>query len=1739
MLRDSGMEESRHSKIAELRKFMLHRPSKAVMAPIAEAVGTLAGTLTQPFISRDVGYVQDDPGQKSRKVRNHMLKSPFKSMLARTAIFALVLALAISFFTVGLAPSASAQMANDDPCKADTSADPVTVMCSYDEKDDAPVANFSGMDPEGEMIVWSLAGVDAADFDITGGVLSFSKSPNFESPTDRADSADAGGGDNVYQVDVIATEVRPPGSLDLAQDATISVTVTVKNVEEDPSLMLDRLQVRAPNVGGTIDGSTVTAIFSDPDNRAADGSAVDITPAYTWFVPKVSRPVLDNEDHWGAGTGTPSGTGNVSYTPAAGEAGEYLRVMATFTDGAGTGSDKAYARSAYPVGEARSADDNNAPLFPNGTPDLFTVREDAAVASVVGTVRGSDVDSSDVLTHRLTGDNDDSLFDINMVTGQITVGAKLDFETATDRDTDTDGTQYRVTVTLYDSLAEASPPTHDVDITVNDVNDAPGNATEAAPNRMVDENHDLKDDPDTTETETPTVLGTYEVTATTDEDAGDGISAITLSLGGVDGGLFSLTDTDALGGAEDDNTYEFGFRESPNYESPADADGNNKYHVTVITADNEGATSERALVIEVMNMNEDGKVTLSTTQPAVGQPITATLTDPDMKVVEVVWQWERSELPTTGFIDIRGETSDTYTPLMTVEDDPVTTENEGVDGDEGKYLRVTVTYADNASDKEDDPDADPPQVRTRSIEKPSDKAVREAPDVNQAPVFESGITREVPEDAGAGGKVGGPVTATDPDEGDDLSYTITGGADMGAFEIGSTSGQITVKKGTMLDFEGGQTTYMVEVTANDPFGKSASTMVTIIVTDANEKPELTPPGDPCKSDTNANPVTVTCDYDEKGMDAVGNFSAMDPEGEMIVWSLADVDAADFDITGGVLSFKKSPNYESPTDRADSADAGGGDNVYQVDVIATEVRAPGSLDLAQDATISVTVTVKNVEEDPSLMLDRLQVRAPNVGGTIDGSTVAAIFSDPDNRAADGSAVDITPAYTWFVPKVNRPVLDNKDHWRAGTGTPSGTGNVSYTPAAGEAGEYLRVVATFTDGAGTGSDKAYARSAYPVGEARSADDNNAPLFPNGTPDSFTVREDAAVASVVGTVRGSDVDSSDVLTHRLTGDNDDSLFDINMVTGQITVGAKLDFETATDRDTDTDGTQYRVTVTLYDSLAEASPPTHDVDITVNDVNDAPGNATEAAPNRMVDENHDLKDDPDTTETETPTVLGTYEVTATTDEDAGDGISAITLSLGGVDGGLFSLTDTDALGGAEDDNTYELGFRESPNYESPADADGNNKYHVTVITADNEGATSERALVITVMNMNEDGKVTLSTTQPAIGQPITATLTDPDMKIVEVKWQWERSELPTTGFIDIRGATSDTYTPLMTVEDDPVTSENEGVDGDEGKYLRVTVTYADNASDKEDDPDADPPQVRTRSIEKPSDKAVREAPDVNQAPVFESGITREVPEDAGAGGKVGGPVTATDPDDDALTYMISGGADMGAFEIGLTSGQITVKKGTDLDFEGGQTTYMVEVTANDPFGKSASTMVTITVTDVNEAPELMLVVEDEPVTPPTMPTISVTGDATADYEENGTEAVGTYTSSSEADATWSLSGEDVDDFSISEDGVLSFMSSPDFEAPTDANADNVYMVTVTAMAEGATDGSLEVAVTVTDDESDNTPTNGNGNGEFDPWSYDADGNGMIDRPEVITAIRDYFADPPIITRDEVIMVIRLYFAN
>ena len=142
-----------------------------------------------------------------------------------------------------------------------------------------------------------------------------------------------------------------------------------------------------------------------------------------------------------------------------------------------------------------------------------------------------------------------------------------------------------------------------------------------------------------------------------------------------------------------------------------------------------------------------------------------------------------------------------------------------------------------------------------------------------------------------------------------------------------------------------------------------------------------------------------------------------------------------------------------------------------------------------------------------------------------------------------------------------------------------------------------------------------------------------------------------------------------------------------------------------------------------------------------------------------------------------------------------------------------------------------------------------------------------------------------------------------------------------------------------------------------------------------------------------------------------REIPENSPADTPVGAAVTATDGDgDDVLTYTLSG-PDAASFTIAqadapLVGGEIRVKDGAELDHETNPT-LMVTVTATDPGGLFASIDVTITVTNVNEAPE-------------------VSGDTEKEYAENGTAPVATYTAVDQEGQTvyWSLapSGSDPD---------------------------------------------------------------------------------------------------------------------
>ena len=118
---------------------------------------------------------------------------------------------------------------------------------------------------------------------------------------------------------------------------------------------------------------------------------------------------------------------------------------------------------------------------------------------------------------------------------------------------------------------------------------------------------------------------------------------------------------------------------------------------------------------------------------------------------------------------------------------------------------------------------------------------------------------------------------------------------------------------------------------------------------------------------------------------------------------------------------------------------------------------------------------------------------------------------------------------------------------------------------------------------------------------------------------------------------------------------------------------------------------------------------------------------------------------------------------------------SLSGTDANDFELSDSGLLT-----------FSQTPNYESPADSNRDNVYEVTVRAWDGS-SYGTLDVVVTVTNKDEDGTVTLSSTQPQVGTELEADLTDPDGSVTSVTWAWARSSTSSGPWSTISGATGD----------------------------------------------------------------------------------------------------------------------------------------------------------------------------------------------------------------------------------------------------------------------------------------------------------------------------------------------------------------
>ena len=149
------------------------------------------------------------------------------------------------------------------------------------------------------------------------------------------------------------------------------------------------------------------------------------------------------------------------------------------------------------------------------------------------------------------------------------------------------------------------------------------------------------------------------------------------------------------------------------------------------------------------------------------------------------------------------------------------------------------------------------------------------------------------------------------------------------------------------------------------------------------------------------------------------------------------------------------------------------------------------------------------------------------------------------------------------------------------------------------------------------------------------------------------------------------------------------------------------------------------------------------------------------------------------------------------------------------------------------------------------------------------------------------------------------------------------------------------------------------------------------------------------PSD--IAQATPENRPPTFKdaSEAYRTVKEDAEFGDQVGSPVTATDPDEDELTYSLSEDEGYaGYFTIGGSDGQIFVGPGAMLDYESDVKEYSVTVSVRDgqdlqgiPIDDDVdvSVAVTITVENVEEAVSVPISPTQTPAPTPTPVPITV----------------------------------------------------------------------------------------------------------------------------------------------------------
>ncbi|HET8810573.1 MAG TPA: Ig-like domain-containing protein [Flavobacteriaceae bacterium] len=354
--------------------------------------------------------------------------------------------------------------------------------------------------------------------------------------------------------------------------------------------------------------------------------------------------------------------------------------------------------------------------------------------------------------------------------------------------------------------------------------------------------------------------------------------------------------------------------------------------------------------------------------------------------------------------------------------------------------------------------------------------------VNSPPVFTSATTANVVENTSAVMT----VTATDADS-DPITYSITGGADSGDFNIDTNSGALTFASAPDFENPADSNTdnvYTVQVTASDGTDTTNQT-INVTVTDVDDTAPV------------VSSVSVP---------ANATYTA----GQNMDFTVNSSENVTVNTAGGIpriaLTIGASTRYASYLSGSGTSalvfryTVQTGDSDLDGIAVGAAIEENGAT-LQDAAGNNLTTTLNSVGSTASVLVDAVAPAAPSTPDLAAASDDGV--SDTDNTTADN-----TPTFTGTAEANATVTLISSIDGNLGTTIANGTGNWSFTPGTALSDNTHNISATATDAAGNTSSASSALSVT-IDTSLYSYDNGVwtPQDPNG---NITATDDVQVLS-----------------------------------------------------------------------------------------------------------------------------------------------------------------------------------------------------------------------------------------------------------------------------------------------------------------------------------------------------------------------------------------------------------------------------------------------------------------------------------------------------------------------------------------------------------------------------------------------------------------------------------------------------